>query len=101
MLVVVEIAATMILLTGSALLITSVARLMPVDPGFGTEGTLTFRVLLTGGGYAKSPGAQQDLADRTWPAKPPAWMRSWLACRIAHGNARDPQFAASRLASLT
>jgi putative ABC transport system permease protein len=67
-LVVVEIAATMILLTGSALLITSFSRLMQVDPGFGTDGTLTFRVPLTGGRYANSPGAQQDLVQRVLDA---------------------------------
>jgi putative ABC transport system permease protein len=43
-LVVAEIAATMVLLAGAALLINSFARLMQVNPGFDPKGVVTFRV---------------------------------------------------------
>jgi predicted permease len=57
-LVVAEIAATMVLLTGAGLLINSFTRLLNVDPGFEAEGGMTFRVALPNSRYA-TPDAQQ------------------------------------------
>ena len=72
-LVVFEIAATMVLLTGAGLLINSYAHLMKVQPGLDPTGTITMQIALGTQRYT-SPGAQQrmvhDVLDRirTLPA---------------------------------
>jgi putative ABC transport system permease protein len=58
-LVVVEIAATMILLTGAGLLINSFTRLMQVDPGFDPDSAVTFRLALPASRYP-NPQAQHE-----------------------------------------
>jgi predicted permease len=62
-LVVAEIAATMVLVTGAGLLINSFTRLMRVDPGFRVEDGMTFRIALPNGRYP-SPDAQQTFVHR-------------------------------------
>ena len=59
LLVVVEIAATMILLTGAGLLINSFTRLMQVDPGFAPDGAVTFRLALPASRYP-TPQTQHE-----------------------------------------
>jgi putative ABC transport system permease protein len=47
-----EIALSIVLLTGAALLVTSLARLNAVDPGFETDGLTVFQARLRGARYA-------------------------------------------------
>jgi putative ABC transport system permease protein len=58
-LVVAQIALSMILLTGAGLTINSFIRLLRVDPGFNTEGVMTFGIPLSTDRY---PKAQQQTA---------------------------------------
>jgi putative ABC transport system permease protein len=57
-LVVVEIAASMVLLTGAGLLVNSFTRLMNVEPGVEADRAATFRVALTGARYASATAQQ-------------------------------------------
>jgi putative ABC transport system permease protein len=56
-LVVVEVALSLILLTGAGLLLTSFVKLQNVDPGFRAEGLLTARVQLPGARYDQAAAA--------------------------------------------
>jgi predicted permease len=72
-LVVVEIAATMVLVTGAALLINSYAHLMRVSPGLDPNGALTFQLALSSRRYTSPTVQQQTVVDvlqriRTLPA---------------------------------
>lgn len=51
LLVVVQVAASLVLLAGSALMLRSFQELTDVDPGFAKEGVLTFRISLPGADY--------------------------------------------------
>ena len=55
MLVVGELAMTLVLLAGAGLLIRSFMLMQRVDPGFKTDGVLTFTVRMEGPAYAASP----------------------------------------------
>lgn len=68
-LVVFEVAASLVLLVGTGLMVRSFAALGNVDPGFSTEGALTFRVALSSQKFPNSESRQalweqmsQDLA---------------------------------------
>jgi putative ABC transport system permease protein len=56
-LIVVEIAVSLVLLTGAGLLIGSFVRLQNIDPGFRAEGLLTARVQLPGARYDEARSA--------------------------------------------
>ena len=55
MLVVGELAVTLVLLAGAGLLIRSFVLMQRVDPGFNTDGVLTFTVRMEGPAYSASP----------------------------------------------
>ncbi|HSH17358.1 MAG TPA: ABC transporter permease, partial [Verrucomicrobiae bacterium] len=61
LLVVSEVALALVLLTGAGLLIKSFSRLNEIDPGFRTEGVLTFQATLTEG---KSPAQKINFTQR-------------------------------------
>jgi len=66
-LVVAQIALAVLLLSAAGLLISSVAKLSRVRPGFDPDRVLTFKVALTGPRYASAPartGFISDLVDR-------------------------------------
>lgn len=58
-LVVVEVAAALVVLIGAGLMIRSFVSLSNVDPGFRSEGLLTFQISLPGNKYAGPPQQQQ------------------------------------------
>lgn len=62
-LVVAEVAAALVLLVIAGLMLQSAARLAAVDPGFRTEGVLTFGVVLPGEAYMQ-PVNRLQFADR-------------------------------------
>ena len=64
-LVVIEIAVTMVLLTGAGLLMNSYAHLMRVSPGLDPDGTITFQLALGGLRYA-SPEYSDGLRATSW-----------------------------------
>lgn len=67
LLVVSELALSVVLLIGAGLLIRSFARLQNVPPGFNPKGVLTLELTMTGRGYAKSENvlsAYRDLWQR-------------------------------------
>lgn len=61
--VIAEVALSLVLLVGAALLINSVWRLQRVDPGFRTDRTLTFH-LLPPAGRLNAPAARANLYDQ-------------------------------------
>jgi len=66
-LVVVEVAIALVVLLGAALLVQSFLQLRRVDPGFRTEGILTFRVFLSPVSYpdpAQRAGIAHNLTER-------------------------------------
>jgi len=70
MLVVAEIALSLVLLTGAGLLIRSFIRLQNIEPGFDTDGVLTARVQLPGTRYdtpVKIAGFYREVLSRVEP----------------------------------
>jgi predicted permease len=63
MLIIAEIALTLILLVGSALLIRTLVALRFVDPGFDSHNVLTMRMSLSGSRFLKTAAADQLIRD--------------------------------------
>ena len=92
-LVAAEIALSLVLLTGSGLLLKSFARLMQVDPGFRPEGVLTMRLALPNAKYPSDPQIRafyRELADRV-SRLPGSRLPGWFPhCRSAEMAALAP-----------
>ena len=89
-LIVADLALALVLLSGAALMLKSVGRLMLVDPGFSSDGVLTLKFSLLGRAYTDDPAvvAAIDRIQRDIAALPGVETAA-LASQVPFGGNRD------------
>ena len=83
LLVVAELALSVVLLIGAGLLIRSVAHLQGVPPGFTPASVLTLELTMTGRKYADGPGGTERLQESVGTTRRAARCRGFGRCDVA------------------